>query len=399
MTDKVRIAIVGGGIVGSALALQLLREARLKPAQIVLFEREPPQAPEAGAPPEQRVYALSLASIELLEGIGVWSRLDHGRIAPIERMRVCSGSLPADSPDVLRFDAAESADAALGAIVGARAVQAALLAACQEAGLTIVTEPVESVQFLPDPVVHTRAGSCHVELLVGADGARSPVRAAAGITTRERDYGQVGIVATVAPRRPQVGTAFQRFLDTGPLALLPLPDGLLSIVWSATAARAQELLALDDAAFSAELTHCAAADFGELTLRGARAAFPLRRVQATKYVAGSCVLVGDAAHVIHPLAGQGVNQGLGDARALAAALAARPRGEGVAARRALRRYERERRLDNALMGAVVDTLDRMFTGGGPLARLAGRGMALAGRLPPARGLLMRGAAGRSSPRR
>ncbi|MGC4029821.1 MAG: FAD-dependent monooxygenase [Steroidobacteraceae bacterium] len=399
MKADVRIAIVGGGIVGSALALQLLREAGLAAGDICIFEREPPREPAADAPPEQRVYALSPASMELLAGIGVWSRLDRRRIAAIEHMRVCPEGLPADSPDALRFDAAESGAALLGAIAGARAVQAALHAACRDAGIGIVSEPVESVEVLPAPVVRTAGGLCTAELLVGADGARSAVRAAAGIAAHERDYGQTGIVATVQAQRPPVATAFQRFLDTGPLALLPLPGGLLSIVWSATASRAEQLLALDDAAFSAELTRSAAAGFGELVLCGPRAAFALRRLQAAQYVAGPCVLVGDAAHVIHPLAGQGVNQGLGDARALAAALAGRPRGEGVAARRALRRYERERRLDNALMGTVVDSLDRMFTGGGALAQLAGRGMALAGQVPPLRHALMRGAAGRSSPRR
>lgn len=399
MTREAKVAIVGGGIAGAVLALRLAQVARLAPPDICLFERAPPQAPVADDAPEQRVYALSPASIALLQDVGAWDRLDLGRISPIEQMHVCAGTLPADSPDVLRFDAAESGMGVLGVIAGARALQSALLDQCRDAGVHIVTDAVESLQLQPAPVVGTAAGQCHAELLVGADGTRSTVRAAAGIGVKERDYGQLGIVATVRPARPRPALAFQRFLPTGPLALLPLPGGLLSIVWSAVRARAEALLALDDAAFSAELTACAASGFGDLVACGPRAAFALRRIRALRYVSGACVLVGDAAHAIHPLAGQGLNQGLADVRALADALAQRPAGEGVAAMRALRRYERRQLSDNARMGAVVDTLDRLFTGSGLLAGLAGRGMGMVGGWAPARRLLTRGAAGRSSLRR
>jgi 2-octaprenylphenol hydroxylase len=172
-------------------------------------------------------------------------------------------------------------------------------------------------------------------------------------------------------------TAWQRFLSTGPLALLPLASGDCSIVWSVIDARADALLALAPEQFNAALTTASAGVLGRLELQGERAAFPLQRLEAQRYVIDRCALVGDAAHVIHPLAGQGVNQGLQDAAALASAIAARPGRESVGARRALQRYERERRSGNALMGTMVGSLDQLFTRQeGALVWAAREGMAL-----------------------
>lgn len=402
MSDRHAVAIVGGGIVGAALALMLKRTARIAPEQILLLEREPPRPPRPTDPFDLRVSAVSPANRAALIELGVWQHIDATRIADYERMVIWQQATPPDSPDVLRFDAAELGVPDLGSIVENRALQAALLHRCLEEGVQLRREQVERIAFGPD-VVTLEIGSSTLtaELLVGADGASSRVRAAAGIATRRHDYGQQAIVATVRGERGHANTAWQRFLITGPLALLPLPGGDCSIVWSVTDARAAELMACTPQQFSAALTDASAGVLGHMELQSERAGFPLRRLNAHRYVAERCALVGDAAHVIHPLAGQGVNQGLQDAAALAAALATRPARESVGARRALLRYERERRSGNAVMGTMVDGLDSLFTQGGDLRAWAAReGMALVNRSAIAkRFFFRRAAAGRSLPRR
>jgi ubiquinone biosynthesis UbiH/UbiF/VisC/COQ6 family hydroxylase len=334
--------------------------------------------------------------------LGVWSRLDAARIASCERMRVWHEAVPPDSPDVLVFDAAEAGEPDLGCIVENAALQAALLAACVEKGIRLLPCTLQSLHVDADGARLTLdSGTLGAELAVGADGANSAARRMLEIPATQQEYGQRAIVATVRTARPHDNTARQRFLCTGPLALLPLPGNMVSIVWSATEGRAAELLDLPPQDFNATLTAASADVLGELALASERAAFPLRRLAASRYVRSRIALVGDAAHVIHPLAGQGVNQGLEDAAALAAALGSRPPRESVGALAALLRYQRERRAGNALMGGVVDGLDRLFTRPpGPVSWLAREGMALVARSAFARRLLVRqAAAGRSSPRR
>jgi 2-polyprenylphenol 6-hydroxylase len=223
----------------------------------------------------------------------------------------------------------------------------------------------------------TDAGEVRAELLVIADGADSPLRRQLGIEVEERPYGQRAIVARLACEQPHEFTAWQCFLPSGPVALLPLADGHVSLVWSAVEERAAELLAMDDAAFVAELGAAMSPALGAFKLASARAAFSLRRQCATRWFSGSCVLVGDAAHTLHPLAGQGLNQGLLDVAALADALAKRPPREGVAAGRTLRSYQRERRSAYSLVAALVDAFDRLFTTNSTPLRMLGR-TALAG---------------------
>jgi 2-octaprenylphenol hydroxylase len=202
----------------------------------------------------------------------------------------------------------------------------------------------------------------------------------AGISGAQHDYGQRGIVATVDTAAGHQNTAWQRFLRTGPLALLPLASGQVSIVWSAQNAFAEALLAMPEDQFSAALTAASAGVLGTLRLAGSRAAFPLRGFTAERFASTRLALVGDAAHVIHPLAGQGVNEGLQDALVLAEALAMRPARESVGAAQALQRYARARRSGNAITAAMVQGLDRLFTGSGPLtAGLARTGMAVVAR--------------------
>lgn len=397
---QVDVAIVGGGMVGATLALLLVSEARVRAHRIVIVEPRPVPPPAPGSPPGLRVSAIAPANRARLTALGVWDRLDASRIASVERMAVWHEAVPADSPDVLHFDAAESGAPELGCIVENDALQAALQAACGERGISILNDSLQALTIHPDGA-RLQLGLARVdaELVVGADGAASTVRTLLQMSATTREYGQRAVVATIATERGHGGTAFQRFLATGPLALLPLPGKACSIVWSATEARAADLLAMPAGQFNAELTAASAGVLGALELASERASFPLRRLAAGSYVAPRVALAGDAAHVIHPLAGQGVNQGLEDAAVLAAHLAARPPRESVGALRALRRYERERRTGNALVGEVVDGLDRLFTGSGPLTAWAAReGMALVGRLPFARRFLTRQAAGQARPR-
>ncbi len=395
------VAIVGGGIVGAALALLLARSARIAPENILLLERDAPQPPKASDPFDLRVSAVSPANRALLLELGAWQRMDATRIANYEQMVVWQEATPPDSPDVLRFDAAQLAEPDLGSIVENRALQAALLQHCVDAGIELRRERVARIGFAQDAVtLEVGAATVEAALVVGADGAASAVREAAGITAQIHDYRQQALVATVRGDRGHANTAWQRFLATGPLALLPLASGECSLVWSLLNERVDALLTCAPEQFNAALTDASAGVVGRVELQGQRAAFPLRSLKAARYVTERCALVGDAAHVIHPLAGQGVNQGLQDAVALAGALAARPARESVGARRALLHYQRERRAGNALMGGMVDGLDRLFTGGELPAWAAREGMALVNRSAMAkRFFFTRAAAGRSSLRR
>jgi 2-polyprenylphenol 6-hydroxylase len=398
----VEVAIVGGGIVGAALALLLSQKARVGPEQIVLVERDRPATPLADAPFDLRVSAISPANQLLLKDLGVWQHLDASRITAYQRMVVWHQGAPHDSPDTLRFDAAQMGEPALGHILENQALQAALLERCRQVGISICYGALESLQLAPgEATLKLDDGMIRAQLVVGADGAMSKVRDAAGITALVRNYGQRAIVATVRSPMGNQATAWQRFLDTGPLALLPLANGDCSIVWSAVDSLATSLMAMSRNDFDVAVTLASDGVLADLQLQSERVSFPLRRIEAQHYVVPGCVLVGDAAHVIHPLAGQGVNQGLQDAAALAAALAHRPAREGVAALRALRGYERARRSGNAVMAAVVDGFDWAFTGdAGAASWLAREGMSLVNRSAAAkRFFFMQAAAGQSSLRR
>jgi len=394
------LAIVGGGMVGATLALLLARHARIAPERISVVEPEPVQAPAPGSAFDLRVTAISPGNRRVLEELRAWQAMDLTRVAPYERMAVWHEDTPPDSPDVLRFDAAELGEAELGSIVENRNLQAALLGRCEEEGIVVRRARLSGLSFDDRQVsLVLEDGALDAELVVGADGASSAVRRLAGIGHQARSYGQQGIVATVRSARPHQQTAWQRFLATGPLALLPLASGECSIVWSVTDARATELGAMADAQFSAAVTQASAGVLGALELTSRRAAFPLQKLAARCYAGPRCALVGDAAHVIHPLAGQGVNEGLQDAVALAESLAGRPARESVGAARALQRYARERRSGNALMGGMVDGLNTLFTGApAPLSALAAAGMGLVGRSALARRLFFARAAGNGATR-
>jgi 2-polyprenylphenol 6-hydroxylase len=216
VTERFEVAVVGGGIVGAALALLLVRSARLAPQDILLLERDPPRPPRAADPYDQRVSAVSPANRAMLTQLGAWQGMDAMRIANYERMVIWQEATPPDSPDVLRFDAAELGEPDLGSIVENRALQAALLQRCVEEGVQLRRERAVQVTFADAAVTLELGKPVTAELVIGADGANSAVREAAGITVQTRDYGQQAVVATVRGERGHANTAWQRFLATGP---------------------------------------------------------------------------------------------------------------------------------------------------------------------------------------
>jgi 2-octaprenylphenol hydroxylase len=278
-------------------------------------------------------------------------------------MRVWHASTPPDGADVLVFDAADVGEPNLGTIVENRELQAAAMAAFLGHGGVHLPSTLQSFAVAPAAVTLELGGAgLRTRLLVGADGARSAVRAGLGLEPRRHAYGQRAIVAIVATAAPHAATAWQRFLGTGPLAFLPLFDGHCSIVWSVSDAVAEELLRLDPDGFARRLDAASDRALGATRLASPRLAFPLQSLAAREYVRARCALVGDAAHVVHPLAGQGMNLGLLDAAALCETLAAAAgEREDPGALRILRRYEQARRTHNLAMDAAMSLFNAGFS--------------------------------------
>ncbi|HET9388703.1 MAG TPA: FAD-dependent monooxygenase [Steroidobacteraceae bacterium] len=384
MMSTVDVLVVGGGPVGACVAALLVRGSGSSPTPLSVMVLEPsrPGLPQAGSALDPRVVAISRASEHILNAAGAWSRIQGSRVTAYERMRVWHESISPVSADVLVFDAAEAREPNLGHIAENRLVQAALLESLVADGGRVEPVGVQSVHVGEDCVeVTTEAGKLSARLVVGADGSHSAVRDLVGLTADMTDYQQRAIVATVVTERPHQDTAWQRFMRDGTLAFLPLADGNSSIVWSADNDLAAALLARPTADFEAELDRASDHALGTTRLASERASFPLKGLAAHRYVARRCALVGDAAHVVHPLAGQGVNLGLMDAAALAQLIleGARQR-EDPGALRLLRRYERWRKSEVAVMNAAILAFDRFLAHGtGPLSRIAQRGLGFVNR--------------------
>lgn len=387
--------IVGAGPVGAALALALAKDG----LSIAVVEAQQPEAWNVDAEVDARVVALAADSIALLSDLDVWSEISSLRASPYRRMTVWDALAPGE----LTFDAAERGEAALGAIVENRLIQHVLLQALQRLADSAVqlrcpsrvvavesNDDFVSVQFDDDETLRSKT-------LIAADGGGSGLRELVGIGTRGHAYAQRAVVAHVATTRPHEGTAWQRFLPGGPLAFLPLADGRCSVVWSLPDDEAQRILALDDAAFRDELGCALDMRLGPVTSTTPRAAFPLRLNLAERYVAGRCVLIGDAAHVVHPLAGQGMNLGFRDVICLRRELgSAIRRGVDPGSAHVLRRYERERRSENTVGAYGFDMIGKLYGRDSlALATLRGAALGLAGRFAPLRRRLADAAAGRS----
>jgi len=376
------VVIVGGGPVGACAAALLARGSAGRAGLAVALLEPRANTVQAvtaspAAPPDPRVVALSRASERVLGRAGAWQRIPPSRLSPYERMRIWHESVRPSSDAVLVFDAADVGEPNLGYIIEQRVLQAALLEAFLQAGGRVEPAALTALAISEQGVtVGTARGTLAARLVVGADGAQSALRQAAGLSARTSAYRQTAIVATVSTTRPHQATAWQRFMHNGTLAFLPLADGTSSIVWSADDRLAEELLKMSDADFTERLDCASDVALGGTRLRSERVSFPLHKLSAPRYVANRVALIGDAAHVVHPLAGQGVNLGLLDAAALAQlVLAAVASREDPGALRVLRAYERWRKSEIAAMAAAIEAFDRLLAhGAGPLARVAQHGM-------------------------
>jgi 2-polyprenylphenol 6-hydroxylase len=391
------VAVVGAGPIGLATALLICRSG-IAPTRITVFDRKVPPATQrlADLPVDLRVFALSRASEKILRAAGAWDDIAATRTEPYERMHVWHADVPPHGGDALVFDAAEMGERDLGVIAENAVLQAALAAAARRAGIALAEGEIDALEQERDAVVLRSGKDLHrARLVIGADGAQSRVRELAGLGASRADYGQIAIVAMVKTARPHEHTAWQRFLGDGTLAFLPLSDGRCSIVWSLPTARAETLLGIAPEAFERALEQDFDGALGKVELASERLKFPLWRLSAEHYVTTRIALVGDAAHVVHPLAGQGANLGLLDAAALADVLEAGARErEDPGAERILRRYERWRRSENELMSGAIDAFDRLLARGtGRVAALAQRGMPWLSRAPLAKRVFIERAMG------
>lgn len=383
------VAIAGGGMVGAALAAGL----GLTGFRVALIEGREPQRQW---PPEEvdlRVSALTRASQNILLNLGAWPAMVRRRVNPYRRMRVWD----AGSGGVIQFDCDAIGEPDLGHIVENRVTQLALWERLEQLPPVELLCPARiSGLDLERRQLRLEDGrSLSAGLIVGADGRDSRIRDLAGIQVHGWAYDQHALVATVTPTGDHQETAWQRFLPAGPLAFLPLDDGRCSIVWSNRPEQAKRLLTLDEADFRAELAQAIEGQLGEISAVGPRALFPLRLQHAVPYVRAGLALVGDAAHAIHPLAGQGVNLGLLDAATLVQCLVTgRAPGRAPGHLRDLRQYERLRKGDNIAMLAAMDGFKRLFSNANPaLGLLRGLGLRLADRVTPLNHAFMRRALG------
>ncbi|MDV7211927.1 2-octaprenyl-3-methyl-6-methoxy-1,4-benzoquinol hydroxylase [Azotobacter beijerinckii] len=392
------LIIVGAGMVGSALALAL-QDSGL---DILLLDRGPlevaPWRPDA--PFEPRVSALSAASQRILERLGAWEGIRARRAGPYGEMRVWDGS----GTGQIHFAAASVHAEVLGHIVENRVVQDALLERLAGSGIGLLPAVgLDGLRRSGDGwLVSLGDGrQLRAPLLVAADGANSTIRHLAGCATREWDYLHHAIVTSVRCAEAHRRTAWQRFTDDGPLAFLPLErDGdchWCSIVWSTTPEQAERLMTLDDAAFAKALGAAFEWRLGAVLEVDPRLCIPLRQRHARRYVEPGLALIGDAAHVIHPLAGQGVNLGFLDAATLAEVLRhAHARGERLAELRVLSRFERRRMPHNLAMMAAMEGFERLFQADPlPLRWLRNAGLKWMDELPAGKALFVRQALGLS----
>lgn len=389
------VAVVGGGPAGASAAA-LLAHHRIAPAgRIALLSDRFGGSPAPDADWDLRVFALGRDAQCLLESIGAWQLIPRSRRHPYQSMRVWDAADAADGARVLAFDAADIGEPDLGHIVDGEQLRGASVAAARRAGVVLVESRVTDLSF-GERSARIRLADGRVlgaSVVVGADGAGSQIRVLAGIGTQGHDYHQSAVVAHVRTGKAHADTAWQRFLPGGPLAFLPLSDGRSSIVWTVPGARAQQLCDLPERDFSQELERESASVLGTCALASPRAAFALRLMHADAYVRPRLALVADAAHVVHPLAGQGLNLGLRDVAVLCEVLAQAPGALGEMA--VLRRYERARKADDLAASAFFDGLNWLFGNDHPLlSRIRSAGLATVQRAGPLKHWLARSALGR-----
>lgn len=389
--------VAGGGVVGAATALMLAREG----LQVALVEPKRPAAWQREAR-DLRVYAFAPDNARLFDELGAWSRVVAARVQPYRGMRVWDAA----GGDALAFDADALGQRQLGWIVENALLVDALWQALPAAGVRIHCPA--KIEALEQAEIGVRLQlddglSLDAKLAIAADGANSALRDMAGIGVRKHDYAQKGLVAFVASEHPHRDTCWQRFQPTGPVAFLPFADdgdaGLKgrvgSIVWTLPDAEAERLRTVDAEVFELELAAAFGGELGAMRLLSPRAAFPLQRQLADTYAQGRLLLLGDAAHVVHPLAGQGVNLGLRDVAALRDLVRdAAKRGGDIAAPQRLARWARTRKSENALNAHAFEAINRAYSNDALWpALLRGHALGIAGKLPPLARALWRHAAG------
>jgi ubiquinone biosynthesis UbiH/UbiF/VisC/COQ6 family hydroxylase len=375
------VVVVGAGIVGAAFALAL-RSGGLK---VAVIEASPPSAPSDAW--DSRIYAISPGSARWLTELGVWQTLDAARIAPVYKMQIHG-----DTAAQIEFDAYAAGLPQLAHIMESGRIQHGLWQALQTAPHISVLSGARCAAIdWHDAGAQLQLDdgrTLSTSLVVAADGAQSWVRSQAGITTQRSDYGQLGVVANFACERDHRNIARQWFRVDGVLAWLPLPGRRMSMVWSTPDAHAAELLALPAETLAARVAQAGNHELGALTLLTPAVGFPLVLSRVKPLVQPALALIGDAAHGVHPLAGQGVNLGLRDARELAQTLIQRGAAE-CGALPLLQRYARARSEDILTMQAVTDGLHTLFASPQPgLAQLRNRGLALTDTLTPVKNWLM-----------
>ncbi len=375
------VLIVGAGLTGLMAAALLATGAHSEKLRVVVVDAAERPQWRPGSDLGLRVSAVSMGSAELLASIGAWEFVASGGPCAYDHMRVWDEDAVADGPTALRFDADEFAVPHLGYIVENLLLRQALLAVLDRTAVQFlfgVTLDVLEVHAGRQRASFDGGEQFDADIVIAADGARSAVRALAGIGASGRAYEQTALVTHLRPEKPHAATAWQRFLRDGPIGLLPLADGRVSTVWSTTPETVAGALDLDDAELSALLTDVSGGVLGRLCVAAPRAAFPLAAQHAHSYVRHGIALLGDAAHTVHPLAGQGANLGLADARALADVIQqAIANGEYPGDRPVLRRYERARKGENLAMMHCMTGLNRLFASDSAvLGELRKTGMAL-----------------------
>lgn len=390
MKTDTDIAIVGGGLNGPTLALALAQIG----LRVTVIDTLP--APTRGLPDfDGRSYALALASMRLFKNIGVWGDVAD-QTQPMLEIKVTDGRAgEGPAPWMLHFDHAEIEEGPMGYMCEDRFLRQTLLAAMdgndritQLSGETVVAQSKGSVTLASGKTLTA-------QLVIGADGRSSGTAERAGIQRTGWGYGQTAIVCALEHEKPHSGIAHQFFMPTGPLAILPLTGNRCSIVWSETEARAAEIMAMNDADFLDALRPAFGDFLGEITLKGKRFSYPLGLTLANRFIADRIALIGDAAHGVHPIAGQGLNAGLRDVAALVDVLSdAKQRGEDIGGAAVLARYEQWRRFDTATLAAATDTFNRLFSNDNPLLRaVRDVGMGMINAAPNLRRNFIREAAG------
>ncbi len=394
MTFDSDILIAGGGLNGPALALALAQSG----FDVTVVDARPAPA-RAGSNFDGRGYALALASKRLLAAIGVWDKVSENA-EPMRDIKVSDGRAgEGPSPFFLHFDHTEIEEGPMGFMLEDRFLYRAFLEAMEaEPKITLISGTAVTDQSIDTAGVTTTFGdgtTHRARLLVGCDGRQTGVGKRAGIKRTGWGYGQTALVCAIRHEKPHNGVAHQFFMPPGPLAILPLPGNMSSIVWSETDENAAAIHALSDDDYMAVLRPRFGDFLGEIELVGNRFTYPLSLSVANEFVAERVALVGDAAHGMHPIAGQGLNAGLRDVAALAQVLTeAQQRGEDYASSLVLARYQEWRRFDTATLVAATDLTNKLFSNDNPLLRAARDvGMGLVGAMPALRRTFMREAAG------